>query len=167
MRPAALFLLGALALAGCAGSEADARAEETLQDDQLACYREASPYLLEWQRRAYLGMPERDRAQFLFKIGIFRDREDLVFFFPHPVRNEIYAKMHPELPEPIRQGILLRDPAPGMSKNQVLAAWGRPDRIIEEGMGGLAWVYEFEEGNPCTLLFRNGYLEIRTQGGPR
>ena len=167
MRRAALSLLGALALAGCAGSAADTQAEEKLQGDQLVCYREASPYMLEWQRRAYLSLDERARGQFLLDRGIFRDREDLVFFFSHPVSNEIYTTLHPELPEPVRQGIVLRDPFPGMSKNQVLAAWGRPDRIVEEGMGGLAWVYEFGENDLCTLLFRNGYLEIRPPGRPR
>lgn len=156
------FLLGLL-LAGCASSPADEKADRTLSGDALQCYREASPLLLEWQREAYLAEPWPDgQAKFLHERGLFRDREGLLFYFPGPVRNGIYTKLHPELSEPVRQAIVLEEPISGMTKEQVLAAWGRPQRIVTEGMGSLAWEYDFGERGLRHLLFRDGFLSTRS-----
>ncbi len=56
------------------------------------------------------------------------------FFKPKESSKNIYLNSHPEIKEQIRQAIISGDIILGMSKDDVIVTWGKPDRIFPEGV---------------------------------
>ena len=77
------------------------------------------------------------------------------------IRNEIVSR-HPEWKNETKQSILDRKVLIGMTKDQVLAAWGSPDRVSQDVFESGAtdyWVYEHGDTAEQSLYFINDKLK--------
>lgn len=75
-----------------------------------------------------------------------------------------YVSAHPDLPENVRGAILAGDLLPGMTKEQVIATWGKPldTATQEEGEGNVErWVWGYQQADMRNGLYY-GTTQVRT-----
>lgn len=76
------------------------------------------------------------------------------------LRQEIIGR-HPEWPEDIKTTVLEGNIKIGMTEEQVLASWGKPDRVNRSvGIWGVheQWIYEVSYYNQIYVYVENGKL---------
>lgn len=151
------FLLLAAGCAAGGNSQVERNrvlSRQLLGPEQLYLYRYLEPLLLPEQQYHYLYLPnDRERRMYIRDIGLFDREPDLLYYYGRPFRNEVYIEMHPELSVDTRMAIRESRVINGMTKEQVLAAYGYPHRFDDHTFATSGvWVYPGPQG-PRYLFF--------------